>query len=49
MILYIIYTIILIYVTFIVAVEFLSEKRWKSELAMAMVLLIFILRILQIK
>jgi hypothetical protein len=49
MILYIIYTIILIYVAIIVALEFLSEKKWKNQIAMAMVLLIFVLRILQIK
>jgi hypothetical protein len=47
--LYYIYTLILAYVTFVVVVEFLKEKKWRNQLAMAMVLLIFILRILQIK
>jgi len=47
--LYYIYTLILAYVTFVVIIEFLKEKKWKNQLAMAMVLLIFILRILQIK
>ncbi len=46
---YIIYTIILAYITFIVAIEFIKEKRWKSKVAMAMVLMIFILRLAQIK
>ncbi len=47
--LYYIYTLILAYVTFVVIIEFLKEKKWRNQLAMAMVLLIFILRILQIK
>ena len=47
--LYYIYTLILAYVTFVVIMEFLREKKWREQLAMAMVLLIFILRILQIK
>jgi hypothetical protein len=47
--LYYIYTLILAYVTFVVVIEFLKEKKWRNQLAMAMVLLIFILRILQIK
>lgn len=46
---YIIYTIILAYVTFIVILEFLKEKKWKSQVAMAMVLMVFILRLAQIK
>lgn len=46
---YIIYTLILAYISFIVVIEFLKEKKWKSKLAMAMVLMVFILRLLQIK
>lgn len=47
--LYYIYTLILAYVTFVIIIEFLKEKKWRNQLAMAMVLLIFIFRILQIK
>ncbi len=47
--LYIIYTLILAFVTFVVLLEFLKEKKWRNQMAMAMVLLIFILRLLQIK
>ena len=46
---YYIYTLILAFLTFIVTLEFFREKRWKGKIAMAMVLLVFILRILQIK
>ncbi len=46
---YIIYTIILAYITFVIVVEFLREKKWKNKVAMAMVLMIFILRLAQIK
>lgn len=49
MILHIIYLLILVYVTFIVIIEFFHEKKWKNQVAMAMLLLIFILRLLQIK
>lgn len=47
--LYIIYTIILIYVTVILGIEFYRERKWKMKIAIAFVLLIFLLRILQIK
>jgi hypothetical protein len=47
--LYVIYTLILAYVTFVVIIEFLKEKKWRNQLAIAMVLLIFIVRLLQIK
>jgi hypothetical protein len=47
--LYIIYTIILVYVAFILVLEFIHERKWKMQLAIAFVLLIFVLRILQIK
>lgn len=47
--LYYIYTLILAFVTYVMAIEFLNEKKWKNQLAMAMVLLVFVLRLLQIK
>jgi hypothetical protein len=47
--LYFVYSLILAFVTYVVTLEFLNEKRWKIQLAMAMVLLVFILRLLQIK
>lgn len=46
---YIIYSLILAFVTFVISLEFLNEKKWKNQLAMAMVLLVFVLRLLQIK
>ncbi len=46
---YIIYTIILAYITFVVFLEFFKEKRWQSKIAIAMVLMVFILRLAQIK
>jgi hypothetical protein len=47
--LYYIYTAILAYLAVVITIEFLNEKKWKNQVAMAMVLLVFILRILQIK
>ena len=47
--LYIIYTLILLYVTLILGMEFIRERKWKMQMAIAFVLLIFILRILQVK
>lgn len=47
--LYAIYSLILAFVTFVISLEFLNEKKWKNQLAMAMVLLVFVLRLLQIK
>ena len=47
--LYYIYTLIIAFVTFVISIEFLNEKKWKNQLAMAMVLLVFVLRLLQIK
>jgi hypothetical protein len=47
--LYYIYTAILAYVTFVIIIEFLKERKWRNQVAMAMVLLVFILRLLQIK
>lgn len=46
---YIIYTLILAYITFIIVLEFLKDKKWKNKIAMAMVLMVFILRLAQIK
>jgi len=46
---YFIYTIILAYVTFVIVIEFIKDKKWKNKVAMAMVLMIFILRLAQIK
>lgn len=47
--LYYIYTFILAYVTFVIFLEFLKEKKWRNQIAMAMVLIVFILRLLHIK
>ncbi len=49
MIMYIIYTIILAYITYVVVIEFIREKKWKNKVAMAMVLMVFLLRLFQIK
>ena len=46
---YIVYTIILAYITFIVVLEFIGDKKWKNKVAMAMVLMVFIMRLAQIK
>jgi len=46
---YIIYTIILIFVTVILVIEFFKERDWRKLIAVAMVLLVFFLRIFQIK
>jgi len=46
---YYIYTLILAYLATVVTIEFLNEKKWRNQLAMAMVLLVFVLRLLQIK
>ena len=46
---YLIYSLILAYITLIIIIEFVTESKWKNKLAMAMVLLVFILRLLQIK
>jgi len=46
---YYIYTLILGYITLIITIEFFKESKWKNKLAMAMVLLVFVLRLLQIK
>jgi hypothetical protein len=46
---YFIYTLILLFITGITVIEFFKESKWKNKLAMAMVLLVFVLRLLQIK
>ena len=46
---YLIYTLILLFVAGITGLEFFKEPKWKNKLAIAMVLLIFVLRLLQIK
>ena len=47
--LYILYTLIIAYVTVILGMEFIHEKKWKMQLAIALVLLILALRVFQIK
>jgi len=47
--LYFIYTVIMAYIAFILGMEFIQEKRWKMQVAIAFVLLIFALRIFQVK
>lgn len=47
--LYFIYTLILAYIAVVLGLEFIHEKRWKMQIAIAFVLLIFMLRIFQIK
>ena len=49
MILYIIYTIILLFLSILLFIDFFREKSWKKQLSIAFILLIFVLRILQIK
>ncbi len=47
--LYWIYIAIVILITFIVFVEMFSEKDWKKQISLAMLLIPFLLRIFQIK
>jgi len=49
MALYLIYTAILLYVTIILVLEFIRERDWRRLLPISMVLLVFVLRLLQIK
>ena len=44
-----IYILIAVLITWIVLAELFSEKDWKKQIALAMLLIPFILRILQIK
>lgn len=46
---YIIYSIILLFVTVILVLEFLKERDWRKLIAISMVLMVFIIRLLQIK
>jgi len=47
--LYWIYTLIISFLTFVLFIEFFKEKKWLNQVALAMVLITFVLRILQIK
>jgi hypothetical protein len=47
--LYWIYTLIIGFLSVIVLAELFGENDWKKQIALAMVLLVFILRVLQIK
>jgi hypothetical protein len=47
--LYLIYTLIMAYVAVILGMEFIHEKKWKMQVAIAFVLLVFALRIFHIK
>jgi hypothetical protein len=49
MLAYIIYSVILLYITIILVLEFFREKDWRKLVAVSMVLLVFTLRLLQIK
>ncbi len=47
--LYWIYVLITVFLTTLIVMELFTEKRWKQQIALAMLLLPFVLRILQIK
>lgn len=47
--LYWIYTVIIIFIFGILAKDFFKEKKWQNQVSIAMVLVVLILRILQIK
>ena len=47
--LYWIYTLIITFLAVVLFIEFFKEKKWINQVAMAMVLITFVLRILQIK
>lgn len=47
--LYWIYTIILAFLTGLLFMDFFREEKWQKQIALAMVLMIFVLRILQVK
>ncbi|MEN8155893.1 MAG: hypothetical protein ABFS10_03005 [Bacteroidota bacterium] len=49
MIPYIIYSLILLFITVILVMEFFKERDWRKLVAVSMVLLVFVLRLLQIK
>lgn len=46
---YIIYSLILLFFTTILVLEFFKERDWRKMVAVSMVLLVFVLRLLQIK
>ena len=46
---YWIYILIISYLALVLFVEFFKEEKWINQVAMAMVLITFVLRILQIK
>ncbi len=43
------YIAITVYLSAMIVIELFSEKDWKRQVAMGMLLLVFVLRILQIK
>lgn len=47
--LYWIYIIIISFLAIVLFIEFFKEEKWINQVAMAMVLITFVLRILQIK
>lgn len=47
--LYWIYIVIISFLAFVLLTEFFKEKKWINQVALAMVLITFVLRILQIK
>ncbi|MBN2226157.1 MAG: hypothetical protein JW763_02215 [candidate division Zixibacteria bacterium] len=47
--LYWIYVLITVFLTVLIVMELFTEKNWKQQIALAMLLLPFVLRILQIK
>jgi len=49
MLMYLIYTAILLFLAIILVLEFIRERDWRKLTAIAMVLMVFLLRIFQIK
>lgn len=47
--LYWVYILMAAYISILILIEMFAEKAWKKQMALAMVLLIFVLRVLQIK
>jgi len=47
--LYWVYTGIVALFAIVILVEFIQERSWKLQMAMAMLLMVFVLRVLQIK
>ncbi len=44
-----IYIVIISFLAFVLLIEFFKEEKWINQVALAMVLITFVLRILQIK